>query len=244
MENFRKIALGFTLLFAVIIGIRVYLIHQEREEANAPAAPAAPTTHTTDDDLVIPRKILPSTLADAKALIGSPVWVSAGGQIDYYPYTGHAIDFAHTAGTLLGVDELQVKDFILAPASKTSAMRIPRGNKQVFMIFTRPDDSAKEFAAPIGYVDGTGYTFYLDTIFFYDDPHTLYHWPKPVWDAIAQHQEILGMNERQTMLALGQVSASDGTERGDRTVRYYNLGKSFSVTFENDKATSIEPTSF
>jgi len=52
------------------------------------------------------------------------------------------------------------------------------------------------------------------------------------------------MNERQTMLALGQVSASDGTERGNRTVRYYNLGKSFSITFENDKATSILPTSF
>ena len=245
MENFRKIALGFTLFFAVIAGIRVYLIHQEREEANAPATEARPTTHTEDDDLVIPRKIYPSTLQDAKALIGTSVWVSAGGQIDYYPCAGHAIDFAHTAGTLLGADEMHVKDFILAPASKSSAVRIPRGNKQLFMIFTKPGDDTKQFAAPVGYIDSTGYTFYLDTLFFYDDPHILYkYWPKPVWDAITRHEAILGMNERQVMFALGQVSQSDGTERGNRTVRYYNLGKSFSVTFENDKATSIQPTSF
>ena len=245
MENFRKIALGLILLFAVIAGIRVYLIHQEREEANAPASDSRPTTHTTDDDLVIPRQIYPSTMKDAKALIGTTVWVSAGGQIEVYPYTSGSVQFAHSAGYLLGADELHVKDFVLATASKDSALRIPRGNKQVFMIFTRPGDDAKEFAAPVGYIDNTGYTFYLDTLFFYDDVHVLYkHWPKPIWDAVTRHEAILGMNERQVMMALGQVQASGSTDQGNRTVKYYNLGKPVSVTFENDKATNIQATQF
>ncbi len=65
-----------------------------------------------------------------------------------------------------------MKDFILATGNRSSELRIPPGNKQVFMIFTRPGDDTKEFAAPVGYVDGTGYTFYLDTLFFYDDVNT------------------------------------------------------------------------
>jgi len=244
MENFRKIALGFTLFFALIAGFRVYMIHRERVAANAPVEAPVTNYHVTDDDLKSPRQIYPSSLKDAKALIGTSVWVSAGGQIDYFPYTGGAPDFAHKAGTLLGADELHVKDFVLAKASKTTAVRIPAGDKQLFMIFTRPGDDTKKFAAPIGYEDATGYTFYLDTLFFYDDPHTFYHWPQPTWDAIARHEAIPGMNERQTMMALGQVLRSGSNDMGNRTVRYYNLGKSISVTFEHDKATNIQPTTF
>lgn len=245
MENIRKIALGFGLLFAIIAGIRVYMIHQERVGADMPAGTQQVEPKVTDDDMVIPRQIYASTMSDAKALDGTSVWVSAGGQIESYAYTGHSIDFAHSGGYLLGADELHVKDFILATGNRSSELRIPPGNKQVFMIFTRPGDDTKEFAAPVGYVDGTGYTFYLDTLFFYDDVHVLYkHWPKPVWDAVAQHQVVLGMNERQAMMALGQVLTSDSQEVGNRTVKYYNLGKSVSVTFEDDKATNIQPTAF
>jgi hypothetical protein len=245
MENFRKIALGFGALFAIIAGIRVYMIHRERVEANAPFVAQETEPKVTDDDLVIPRQIYPDSMKDAKTLVGTSVWVSAGGQIECYAYAGHAIDFARSGGYLLGADELHVKDFILATGSRSSELRIAPGNKQVFMIFTRPGDDAKEFAAPVGYVDSTGYTFYLDTLFFYDDVHVLYkHWPKPVWDAVMRHQVILGMNERQAMMALGQVLRSDSNEVGNRTVKYYNLGKSVSVTFEDDKATSISPTAF
>jgi hypothetical protein len=245
MENFRKIALGFGFLFAIIAGIRVYMIHRERVEANMPVVTQETGPKVTDDDLVIPRQLYPDSMKDVKPLIGTSVWVSAGGQIECYAYTGHAVDFARSGGYLLGADELHVKDFILAAGSKSSELRIAAGNKQVFMIFTRPGDDAKEFAAPVGYVDGTGYTFYLDTLFFYDDVHVLYkHWPKPVWDAVMRHEVIPGMNERQTMMALGQVLSSDSNEVGNRTVKYYNLGKSFSVTFEDGKATDIRPTAF
>ncbi len=242
MENFRKIALGFTVFFAIIAGIRVYMIHRERVEATLPAAAPVIDYHLTDDDLVSPRKIFPATMKDAKALVGTTVWVSAGGQIDFYPYTGHTIDFAHKAGTLLGADELHVKDFTLAVTPKSVFSRFRAGDKQVFVVFTRNEDTAKLFAAPVGYEDASGYTFYLDTIFFYDDVHGLYkHWPQPVWDAIMRHEAIAGMSERQAQLALGQVESSESNDVGNRTVQYFNLGKQVNVTFEHNKATSIVP---
>jgi len=63
MENARKIALGFTLFFAIIAGIRVYLIHRERVEANATAdAPVTAHYKINDDDLVLPRQLYPSSM--------------------------------------------------------------------------------------------------------------------------------------------------------------------------------------
>jgi len=245
MENARKIALGFALFFALIAGYRVYSIHRERVEAENPAtAPTAQHYKITDDDIVQLRQLYPSSMKDAKSLVGKSIWVNAGGQIQAYPYKGHTIDFAHPDSFLLGADELQVKDFITVAAPASAAIRIPRGNKQVYVIFTRPSDAGKQLAAPIGYVDESGYTFYLDTMFYYDDPHTLYKWPQPTWDAIARHEAIPGMDERQAGLALGQISKSDTMDLGNRTVVYYNLGKSFAVTFEHSKATSIKPAQF
>ena len=244
MENARKIALGFTLFFAIIAGIRVYLIHRERVEAEHPAA-APETAHykISDDDIVQLRQLYPSSMKDAKTLVGKSIWVNAGGQIQAYPYKGH-ISFAQPDSYLLGADELQVKDFIIAAAPSSASIRIPRGNRQVYVVFTRPSDPAKQLAAPIGYVDESGYTFYLDTMFFYDDPHTLYKWPQPVWDAISRHEAIPGMDERQAGLALGQISSSNTMDLGNRTVKYFNLGKSVAVTFEHNKATTIQPTQF
>ncbi len=244
MENARKIALGFTLLFAIIAGIRVYLIHRERVEAAHPAtAPEVAHYKITDDDIVQLRQLYPASMKDAKSLNGKSIWVNAGGQIQAYPYTGH-IDFVHPDSFLLGADELRVKDFITAAAPASAAIRIPRGNKQIYVIFTRPADATKQLAAPIGFIDADGYTFYLDTMFYYDDPHTLYKWPQPVWDAITRHEATPGMDERQAGLALGQISKSDTMDLGNRTVTYYNLGKSFAVTFEHSKATSIKPAQF
>ncbi|MDR3736521.1 MAG: hypothetical protein P4L10_13425 [Acidobacteriaceae bacterium] len=243
MENARKIALGFTLFFAIIAGIRVYLIHRERVEASKPAAAPVSRYKVTDDDLTQPRQLYPTTLKDAKTLIGKSVWVSAGGQFEAYPCNGHAIDFTHSSGYLLGADELQVKDFIQTAAPKTVAIHIPPGDKQVYLIFTRPGGDAKKFATPVGYIDATGYTFNLDNMFFYDDVHSLYKsWPQATWDAVAKHEAVLGMTEKQVALALGQPSQADSNNLGNRTAKYYNMGKSVSVTFQNGKATNIEPT--
>jgi hypothetical protein len=107
------------------------------------------------------------------------------------------------------------------------------------MVFTRPDDS-KEYAAPVGYRQGKDYTFYTDEILFYDDPHELYkHWGPEIWKAVDAHQVVLGMNERQVELSLGQVSKSTSQTYGNRMVVFANLGKPMAVTFVNNKVTAF-----
>jgi hypothetical protein len=103
-------------------------------------------------------------------------------------------------------------------------------------------DPAKEYAVPVGYQEGKDFTFYNDELFFYDDPHELYkHWGPKIWEAVDSHQVIVGMNERQVQLALGQVSKSLSNEYGNRLVVYANLGKPIAVTFVKNKVTAFRP---
>jgi hypothetical protein len=93
---------------------------------------------------------------------------------------------------------------------------------------------------PMGYRQGGQYTFYADEILFYDDPHELYkHWGPAIWKAVDSHTVILGMNERQVELALGQVSKSTSKDYGNRMVVFANLGKPMAVTFEKNKVTAF-----
>ena len=66
------------------------------QQAHAPAA------KLPDDDLVFLKKKRQDKMADTNELVGQPLWVSAGGQMEYYPAAGKHIDFSKTAGTLLG----------------------------------------------------------------------------------------------------------------------------------------------
>jgi hypothetical protein len=98
------------------------------------------------------------------------------------------------------------------------------------------------YAVPIGYHEDGAYTFEMDEIFFYDDPHVLYkHWSADQWAAIDAHKVIPGMSERQVELALGQVSKSESQTYGNRTVTFDDQGHPIDVTFTNDKATNIRP---
>jgi len=102
MTTGKRTAIGITLALLLALAIRVEVIHHDRN-ASAPAAPAA--TATVDpDEVVFLKQQRPSSLADVKQLIGATVWVSAGGQLDYYPCAGHRANYAHSAGTLLGAD--------------------------------------------------------------------------------------------------------------------------------------------
>ncbi|MEG9437630.1 hypothetical protein JAO29_15880, partial [Edaphobacter sp. HDX4] len=62
MENGKKAAIGGTLLFLIVIGVRVGMIYRER---NAPAKPvAAPAREKiADDDLVFLKKKRQSSMA-------------------------------------------------------------------------------------------------------------------------------------------------------------------------------------
>ncbi|MHB1023202.1 MAG: hypothetical protein ACYC46_05615 [Acidobacteriaceae bacterium] len=241
MENAKKISLAFTAILLVAVSIRVYLIHQEREQAEHPAAQQQPEVRVSDDDSVFLRKLYPASIQDVKALDGKSVWVMAAGQLDYFPYAAHHIDYAHNLGVLLGAEQLNVKDVVQQVKPKSVATRIPGGDRQVSLVFTR-NGSDKEYAVPVGYYADGGYTFLLDNVFFYDDPHQLYKfWPKDVWDAIDRHEAKPGMSEHEVGLALGQVSTSDSNDIGNRSVEYYNGGKKMDVTFVNDKATEVKP---
>ncbi|WP_260703326.1 hypothetical protein [Edaphobacter flagellatus] len=243
MENGKKAALGGTLLFLAVIGVRVGMIYRER---NAPEKPvAAPAREKiADDDLVYLKHKRQDKMEDTKELVGQPLWVSAGGQMDYYPASGKHVDFSKVSGTLLGAEKLDVKGFVEQVKPKAVASRIPPGDRQVVMLFSLPNSQTpdKVYGVPVGYHENGGYTFYLDEIFFYDDPHELYkHWGPEIWKAVDSHQVILGMNERQVQMALGQVSKSLSNDYGNRLVVYANLGKPFAVTFVNNKVTAFRP---
>jgi len=240
MQNGAKAAIGGTIVLILAVGIRVGLIYRERNApdnfAKAPAREVIP-----DDDLVFLKKKRPDSMKDIKELFGTTVWVSAGGQLEYYPVAGHTAKYAKSAGTLLGGEPIVIKSAIEQVAPKAATFRIPGGDKQVLLVFTKPGDP-KEYAVPVGYREAGQYTFYTDEVFFYDDPHELYkHWGPTVWKAVDAHQVILGMNERQVELALGQVSKSTSTEYGNRMVVFANLGHPMAVTFVKNKVTAFRP---
>jgi hypothetical protein len=240
MDGGKKAAIAASVILVLAVGVRVGLIYRER---NAPAVVKAPAREViADDDLVFLKQKRPSSMADMKDLFGTTAWVSAGGQLEYFPVAGKSVQYAKPAGTLLGAQELKIKSAIEQAAPKTATFRIPGGDKQVSLVFTMPTgtDPAKEYAVPVGYRKDGQYTFYTDEIFFYDDPHTLYkHWGPDVWKAVDEHRVINGMNERQVELALGQVSKSNSKEYGNRMVVFANMGKPVAVTFVKNKVTSF-----
>jgi hypothetical protein len=243
MKSVQKAVIGGTAVLVLAVGGEVAYLHHERSAPGVQVAPAQETA-IDPDDLVFLKKERPSSMADLKDLYGKTIWVSAGGQMDYYPYAGRHADYAKSAGTLLGAEPLVVKDAFQQVAPKSATYRIPGGDRQVLLAFTMPNsaDPAKEYAVPVGYVQGGDFTFYTDEIFFYDDPHELYkHWGPKVWAAVDAHQVILGMTEREVELSLGQVSKSVSNDYGNRLVIYSNLGKPMAVTFVKNQVTAFRP---
>src|SRR5438270_7880901 len=208
MNKGVKAAIGAMAVLVLAVGGQLLYLHHER---NAPVAVKAPEREViAEDELVFLKKKRPDTLKDIKELVGSKLWVSAGGQMEFYPYVGHAVQYGRSAGTLLGAEPIAVKDAVEQVAPKAATFRVPGGDKQVLLVFTRPGspDATKEYAVPVGYRQAGQYTFYTDEIVFYDDPHELYkHWGPETWRAVDAHEVILVMNERQVALALGRVSA-------------------------------------
>ncbi len=238
MKTWQKISL-ITLVVLLLFGIRIFFIWRER---HAPMAepPKVAERQLTADDVVQPRKLYIDSLESAKALDGKTVWVQSGYSLDYYPYTGHRVEFAHQAGVLPSVEPLAIQDVITEKAPADLATRVPLGDKQVFAVFNMPNDP-KDYAAAIGFIKGTDSTYFCDQIFYYDDPHQIYNfWGPRIWAAIDQHVPISGMNELQTAMALGVIQQSDSSDIGNRTVDYDAGGKKWSVAFQKDKAATIK----
>jgi hypothetical protein len=243
MTSGKTWAIRGALVGVLVIASEVLWLHHERNSAWTPAKPTLQGT-TDPDDLVFLKRQRPSSLADVKQLTGTTLWVSAGGQMDYYPYAAHHADYSKTSGTLLGAEPIFIKDAFEQITPKSVTLRIPHGDKQVLLSFTMPKsaDPTKEYAVPVGYKKGGDYTFITDDIFFYSDPHELYkHWSPQVWQAVDSHQVILGMNERQVQLSLGQIFKSGSEGYGDRVSIFYNLGKPIDVTFVKNHVAAFRP---
>jgi hypothetical protein len=231
------------VILLLAVGGDLAWLHYER---NQPGPMPAAAAKVDPDDLVFLKQQRPSSLADVKQLAGATVWMAAGGQLDYYPCAGRRADYSKPVGTLLGAETLAIKDAFEQVAPKSANVRIPRGDKQVLLAFTLPSsaDPARLYAVPVGYKQGSDYSFANDQIFFYDDPHLLFnHWGPKIWQAVDAHQVILGMSERQVGLSLGQLTRSQGKDYGNRSVVYENLGKPMVVTFVGDQVTDFHPGS-
>lgn len=248
MTGGQKGAIAFTVLGVLLIGGRIAMIYRaNHEEMAVPKDPYA-ARKVDPDDLVFLKKERPDSIADEKALIGTTLWISAGGQMDYYVDTGKHVDYAHPLGTLPGAEALAVKDVFeqKAPATGTAVARIPAGQKHVLLAFTLPNSSnpAKLYAMPVGNFDNGSYNLLNDQIFFYDDPHILYkHWGPEMWAHIEKHEAVLGMSENQAMMSLGEVTRPDSDNTGDRNVSFDNNGKPLMIQFQNNKAVKITPES-
>src|ERR1700733_7969034 len=164
MRNGVKAAIGGIIVLLLAVGGEVLYLRHER---NKPMVVKAPEREViAEDDLVFLKKKRPDTLQDIRDLKDSTLWVSAGGQLEYYPFVGHAAQYGKSAGTLLGAEPIVAKDAVEQVAPKAATFRIPGGDKQVLLVFTKPNDT-KEYGVPVGYRQGTDYTFYTDEIFFY-----------------------------------------------------------------------------
>lgn len=244
MKSAWKAALGGTAVLVLAVGGELLYLHHERNAPVKADQPAATESALDPDDLVFLKKERPDSMENIRELDGKRVWMSAGGQMEYYPATTNHSDYAHPAGTLLGAQPLDIKDAFEQVAPKDATYRIPGGDRQVLLAFTLPGsgDPTRLYAVPVGYQEGKDFTFYTDELFFYDDPHTLYnYWGPKTWDAIDHHQVVLGMNERQVQLSLGQVSKSLSNDYGNRLVIYSNLGHPMAVTFVKNKVTAFRP---
>ena len=239
MNNGAKAAIGATAVLILAVGGQLLWLHHER---NKPVAVKAPEREViADDDLVFLKKKRPDNLKEVKELKGSTVWVSAGGQLEFYPYVGHAAQYGKSAGTLLGAEPIVVKDAVEQVAPKSATFRIPVATSR-FCWCSRSPTTRRSMRCRSGYRQDGQYTFYTDEIFFYDDPHELYkHWGPEIWKAVDAHEVILGMNERQVELSLGQVSQSTSKDYGNRMVVFANMGKPMAVTFVKNKVTAFRP---
>ena len=245
--NGRKIAVAVTLLMFLLIGLRVYIQYRRNHE-DGPAAKELYVKPTlSDDDMVAARlkHMHPDSLKDERDLIGKTIWVSAGGQLDYYPYAAHHADYAHRAGTLAGAEPLLIKDvFEQVPPKGRPVARIPAGQRHVLLAFSLPNsaDPKTLYATPVGDYEDGGYTFQTDNIFFYDDPRVLYsYWGPEMWAHIAKHEAVPGMSENQAMMSLGEVMVPSSDNFGNRSVDYDNLGHPVKIVFDHNKAVSITP---
>lgn len=227
-----------TLLLAMAVaalraGYFLYERHQDQVAADKQTL-ARNAGYSNPDYYVNPKKLYPYDLKSAKQLTRQPVWVKEGYRYTYNSYdpVRHQVDFAHSAGLLLPIEKLEIKDVITA---------MPPGKGERRQMMALFDKDGKAYAVPIGFEANAEYTIYSDEMFFIEDPRDLYkHWSADVWQAVSQHEVKPGMNQMQADFAIGVGIPDGGGTADDRTVRYPNGGKPIVVTYQGGKALDVK----
>jgi len=232
----RKYIQVFLAVALIGAAVRLVIIFRERHEAarqsKVQPAPALDPTY-----YVVPKKLYPYDLKSARQLTQQPVWVKEGYRYFYYPYdpVRRRTDFAHDAGLLGPIEEINIKDVV------TDVTPGARDQKQVVAVF---DKGGKNYGVPIGVLKGHDYQIYSDEMFFIQDPHQLYNvWPKEVWQGIDQHHATTGMDEVQVSFALGMGMPQPSDDPDLKTVKFPNGGKPLEITFRKGRAVEIRPGS-
>jgi hypothetical protein len=234
-NSLRTLLIGFTVVMLLAVAVRFYFAYRAHvAPATTVAKDETPDTHLTNDDLVFPRNLHASSLADLQALDGKRVWVQSGGETVYYAATAKGADLKKPLGYLQGAEPLEVVKFV---SQQTPAD--PYVTAWIGMLFHKPSDAKTLLATQVGTTVGKQDNIVADQKFYYDDPHGLYKWPADVWKSVEAHQAIPGMNEFQANLALGPISKLGNGEKGDRTNTYVHGEKLVDVTFAGNKATKI-----
>ena len=246
MQTNVKLAIGVTTFMVLLAGVRIGLIYKHNHEVNSPKEEPSHWMKMDEDTSVYLRKQHPDSVKDERKLIGTTLWVSAGGQMDYYRDTGKHVDYNKPVGVLKGADPLVIKDVFeqVPPKTGRAVMRISPGQRHMLLAFTLPKSADPEtlYAVPVGHLVNNFYELYTDEIFFYDDPRVLYkHWGQAVWSHIDKHEVAPGMSELQCMMALGQVIEPHGDTPGNRSITFNNDNHPVDIDFTNNKATRITP---
>ena len=234
-KKWIQIALGLAI---VVAGARAGFILYERHEdfvAAQKREQAKRAGYSNADYYVAPKRLYPFDLQSAKQLTRQPVWVKEGYRYTYYPYDAarKRTDFAHEAGLLLPIEQLEIKDVVMATPPGAGSQR------QVMAVFQK---EGKSYGVPIGFEEAGQYKIYSDEMFFVEDPHELYkHWPTDVWQAVAQHEVKPGMNELQADFAVGMGTLDAGSSSSERTLHYANGGKPLVVIYRDGKAAEVKP---
>jgi hypothetical protein len=242
-SDLRKRLQIILIIFVVLAALRTAYIFYERRQ---PLPSEKKETYSSNlDDYVTFPKVYPFDLKSAnKELDGKTVWVKAGNAVAYYRYnkTTHTADLSHQAGLLPPLAKFQISDVIQQKMPRSlQAGQVAVVQKQVLAVFELQEKQGT-FAAPIGSAVGDNFNFTANDLLFFADPHELYkHWPPDVWTAIDQHQAKAGMNEIQVSLALGTAGSIGVGDYGNRTNEYTNNGTPVKVTFEKNRAVSVEP---
>lgn len=235
-EAKQKIQLVLLLVLVVAslrAGYILYRRHEDQVEAEKQKK-VQNIGYSNADYYVTPKKLYPYDLKSAKQLTQQPVWVKEGYRYTYYGYdtVRKRVDFDHEAGLLLPIEQLTIKDVVMAVAPGAGTRR------QVMALFQK---DGKSYAVPVGLEVNDQYSIYSDEMFYIEDPHQLYkHWPADVWQAVEQHEVKAGMSEMQADFAVGMGVPDASSTSYEKTVRYPNGGKPLVIVYREGKAVDVK----